>query len=111
MTDALVVITTTETKEDAERLAHLLVESELAACVQVLPQITSVYRWQGKVEQAGETLLLIKTNRQTYLRLEAAIQENHKYQTPEIIALPVEAGADDYLRWLSASLNMERTTD
>jgi len=108
MTDALVVITTTETKEDAERLAHLLVERELAACVQVLPQITSVYRWQGKVEQAGETLLLIKTTRQTYPYLESAIQQNHKYQTPEIIALPVEAGSDDYLRWLSASLNTER---
>ena len=110
MTEALVVITTTETKEDAERLAHLLVERELAACVQVLPQITSVYRWQGKVEQAGETLVLIKTTRQTYLRLESAIKENHAYQMPEIIALPVVVGADDYLHWLSASLNTERTT-
>ncbi|MDQ3010134.1 MAG: divalent-cation tolerance protein CutA [Acidobacteriota bacterium] len=110
MTEALVVITTTETKEDAERLAHLLVEHELAACVQMLPQITSVYRWQGRVEQAGEALLLIKTNRQTYPRLESAIKQNHKYQTPEIIALPVAAGADDYLRWLSASLNTERIT-
>ncbi|MEP7343131.1 MAG: divalent-cation tolerance protein CutA [Acidobacteriota bacterium] len=110
MTEALVVITTTETKEDAERLAHLLVECELAACVQLLPQVTSIYRWQGKVEQAGESLLLIKTTRQAYPRLEAAIKENHSYQTPEIIALPVEAGADDYLHWLSASLNTERTT-
>jgi len=110
MTEALVVITTTETKEDAERLAHLLVERDLAACVQLLPQITSIYRWQGRLEQAGESLLLIKTTRQAYPRLEAAIKENHPYQTPEIIALPVEAGADDYLSWLSASLNTERTT-
>ena len=110
MTEALVVITTTETKEDAERLAHLLVERELAACVQLLPQITSIYRWQGRIEQAGESLLLIKTTRQAYQRLEAAIKENHSYQTPEIIALPVEAGAGDYLHWLSASLNTERTT-
>jgi len=110
MTEALVVITTTETKEDAERLARLLVERELAACVQVLPQITSIYRWQGRIEQAGESLLLIKTTRQAYPRLETAIKENHSYQTPEIIALPVEAGADDYLGWLSASLNTERTT-
>ena len=110
MTEALVVITTTETKEDAERLARLLVERELAACVQVLPQITSIYRWQGRIEQAGESLLLIKTTRQAYPRLETAIKENHSYQTPEIIALPVEAGADDYLRWLSASLNTEGTT-
>ena len=104
MTDALVVITTTETEEDAERLAHLLVERELAACVQVLPQITSVYRWQGKVERAGETLLLIKTTRQAYPRLESAIKENHTYQTPEIIALPVEAGSIEYLDWLNASV-------
>jgi len=110
MTEALVVITTTETKEEAERLAHLLVERELAACVQLLPQITSIYRWQGKVEQACESLLLIKTTRQAYPRLETAIKENHSYQTPEIIALPAEAGADDYLRWLSASINTERTT-
>src|SRR5262249_24994528 len=84
MTEALVVITTTETKEDAERLAHLLVERELAACVQLLPQITSVYRWQGKLEQATETLLLIKTTRTACPRLEIAIKENHPYQTPEI---------------------------
>jgi len=105
MTDALVVITTAETKEDAGRLAHLLVESELAACVQVLPQITSVYRWQGRVEQAAETLLLIKTTRAAFPRLEAAIKENHPYQTPEIIALPVEAGSNDYLDWLAASIS------
>ena len=104
MTEALVVITTTETKEDAERLAHLLVERELAACVQLLPQITSIYRWQGKVEQASESLLLIKTTRQAYPRLEAAIKESHSYQTPEIIALPVEAGTNDYLNWLMASI-------
>ena len=106
MTDALVVITTTETKEDAERLAHLLVEGELAACVQVLPQITSIYRWQGKVEQAGETLLLIKTTRATYPQLETAIKENHAYQAPEIIALPVQAGLDEYLDWLDASIRL-----
>jgi len=105
MTDALVVITTAETKEDAGRLAHLLVERELAACVQVLPQITSVYRWQGRVEQAAETLLLIKTTRAAFPRLEAAIKENHPYQTPEIIALPVEAGSNDYLDWLAASIS------
>jgi periplasmic divalent cation tolerance protein len=105
MTEALVVITTTETNEDAERLARLLVERELAACVQVLPQITSVYRWQGKLEQATESLLLIKTTRAAYPRLETAIKENHPYQTPEIIAMPVEAGSNGYLNWLTASVN------
>jgi len=105
MAEALVVITTTESNEDAERLARLLVERELAACVQVLPQITSVYRWQGRVEQAGETLLLIKTTRAAYPQLETAIKDNHPYQTPEIIALPVEAGSNECLSWLAASIN------
>jgi len=104
MTDALVVLTTTETEADAERLARLLVEAELAACAQVLPRMTSVYRWQGKVEQSGETLLLIKTTRVTYGRLEAAIKQNHPYETPEIIALPVEAGSAEYLNWLTEAV-------
>lgn len=104
MTDALVVLTTTETEADAERLARLLVEAELAACVQVLPRMSSIYRWQGKVEQAGENLLLIKTTRGAYARLETAIKQHHSYETPEIIALPVEAGSAEYLNWLAASV-------
>lgn len=107
MTDAFVVITTTETQQDAEQLAHLLVERELAACVQILPQITSIYRWQGKVEQAAEFLLLIKSTRETYPELETAIRENHSYQTPEVIALPAEAGSDAYLDWLKASIKRQ----
>lgn len=104
MIQALVVITTMETPADAERLAQSLVEAELAACVQVLPQITSVYRWQGNVEHASETLLLIKTTRAIYPELEAEIKRNHPYQTPEIIALPVEAGSTEYMNWLIASI-------
>lgn len=104
MTDALVVLTTTETEADAERLARLLVEAELAACVQVLPRMSSIYRWQGKVEQAGETLLLIKTTCGAYARLETTIKQHHSYETPEIIALPVEAGSAEYLNWLAASV-------
>lgn len=106
MTEALVVVTTTETQADAERLAQTLVEHELAACVQVLPQITSVYRWQGKVEQASEALLLIKTTRAAYPELEAVIKQNHSYQTPEIIALPVENGSNAYLDWLRTSVGL-----
>jgi periplasmic divalent cation tolerance protein len=102
--DALVVLTTLEKQEDGERLAALLVECELAACVQILPPMISIYRWQGAVEQANEVLLLIKTTRAAYPRLETTIKENHPYQTPEIIALPVEAGSDDYLSWLATSV-------
>lgn len=103
-TDALVVLTTVEKQEDGERLARLLVERELAACAQVLPPMISVYRWQGNIERASEILLLIKTTRGAYPRLESAIKENHPYQTPEIVALPVVAGSDDYLRWVTGSV-------
>jgi len=110
MKDALVVITSTETLTDGQRLASLLVEAGLAACVQVLPQIISVYRWQGKVEQASEALLLIKTTRAAYPELETAIKQNHAYETPEIVALPVETGSIEYLDWLMASVGSANRT-
>ena len=102
--DVLVVLTTMEKQEDGARLAALLVERELAACVQILPPMVSIYRWQGAIERANEVLLLIKTTAAAYPRLEITIKENHPYQTPEIVALPVEAGSDDYLNWLAASV-------
>jgi len=102
--DVLVVLTTLEKQEEGERIAALLVELELAACVQILPPMVSIYRWQGAIERANEVLLLIKTTRAAYPRLETTIKENHPYQTPEIVALPVEAGSDDYLNWLAASV-------
>ena len=102
--DALVVMTTLEKQEDGERLATVLVEGALAACVQILPSMTSIYRWQGAVERSNEVLLLIKTTRDAYPRLETTIKENHPYQTPEIVALSIEAGSDEYLSWLTASV-------
>jgi len=104
--DALVVLTTLEKHEDGERIAALLIERELAACVQILPSMISIYRWQGAVERASEVLLLIKTTRGAYQRLETAIKENHPYQTPEIIALPVETGSCEYLNWLGSSVKI-----
>jgi periplasmic divalent cation tolerance protein len=103
-TDALVVLTTLEKQEDGERLARLLLEGALAACVQILPPMISIYRWQGAIEQATEILLLIKTTAAAYPRVETVIKENHPYQTPEIIALPVAAGLADYLSWLTAAV-------
>ncbi len=104
MSEALIVLTTVELFEDGERLAQLVVENQLAACVQILPPMTSVYRWQGKVERASEHLLLIKTTRAVFSRLEQAIQGNHPYQTPEIIAVSIEAGSNSYLAWLFESV-------
>jgi periplasmic divalent cation tolerance protein len=104
---ALVVLTTTETQKDGEWLAHLLVERGLAACVQVLPQMKTVYRWQDHIERANETLLLIKTTREAYDDVEEVISQNHQYQTPEILALPVIAGSDSYLEWLTSAIRVK----
>jgi len=101
--DPLVVLTTVESREQAESIARLLVEDALAACVQIVGPVTSIYRWQGRVETAGELLLLIKTRSGIYPDLERKIRENHPYQTPEILALPVQSGFEGYLSWLIES--------
>lgn len=102
--DALVVLTTVDDRELAGNLAGSIVEAHLAACVQILPGMTSVYRWQGRVESADELLLLIKTTSTAFPELESFIKANHPYQTPEILALPVKSGSDDYLDWLAGSV-------
>lgn len=109
--EALVVLTTVESADDGERLGRLLIERRLAACVQILPPMTSIYRWQGKLEQASEHLLLIKTTRTVYPELEPAIKENHPYETPEIIALQVETGSRSYLDWLTAGVELKPQAD
>ena len=100
--DAIVILTTVADQRDGETLGRILVERDLAACVQVLPAMTSVYRWQEHIQYNSESLLLIKTTQALYAAVETAIRENHQYQTPEIIALPVVAGANDYLTWLTS---------
>jgi len=100
MTDAIQVITTTENREDADRIAQRLVEDRLAACVQVLGPISSTYRWQGTVETAQEWQCLVKSRRQLYDQLEEAIRRIHPYDEPEILALPILAGSEGYLAWL-----------
>jgi periplasmic divalent cation tolerance protein len=91
----------------AEALAKHLITEQLAACVNILPGITSVYAWQGQVETAQEHLLLIKSHSQLYAALEAAIKQLHPYEVPEVIALPIECGATDYLKWIDACLHIE----
>lgn len=90
--------------EEAVRLADLLIGAHLAACVQILPQMESVYRWQGKIERQPEILLLVKTTRSKFDELEREVRALHSYDTPEIIALPIVAGSAPYLEWLRASL-------
>lgn len=101
MADFLQVATTIDTAERAQELARRLVEQHLAACVQVVGPITSIYRWQGQVEQSQEWLCLIKTTAANYAALEAAIRALHPYDVPEIIATPVVAGNPDYLAWVA----------
>jgi periplasmic divalent cation tolerance protein len=103
-TDAIVVLMTAGSREEAARLADILVVARLAACVQILPEIESVYHWQGKVERAPEILLLAKTTEANFAALEAAVRSLHTYETPEIIALPVTASSAPYLEWLTANV-------
>ena len=98
------VMTATDRKEDAERIARLLVEMRLAGCVQILGPVTSIYRWKGKIETAAEWLCLIKSRAECYGAIERAIRSLHPYETPEILALPVAAGSRDYLEWLRGEL-------
>jgi periplasmic divalent cation tolerance protein len=99
--DAIIVFMTASNGEEAARLADMLVGAHLAACVQILPEMESVYRWQGKIERAPEVLLLAKTTRSKFEELEREVRALHSYDTPEIIAVQVVAGSVPYLEWLS----------
>jgi periplasmic divalent cation tolerance protein len=94
------ISTTTETKEQAQKIAKYLVEQKLAACVQISGPIESTYRWKGKVETSKEYLCLIKTWTTLFKKVEAAIKKMHPYETPEIIAVPIIKGSKEYLNWL-----------
>jgi periplasmic divalent cation tolerance protein len=101
MTQALIVLTTLPKYASALKLAEDLVGTGLAACVNILPPMTSVYEWKGKLEQGQEHQLVIKTSAACYPELEACILRNHPYELPEIIALPVETGLAAYLGWVA----------
>ena len=100
MTDKIVVLSTCGSAEEAARLASRLVESRTAACVNILPGVSSVYRWKGAVEEAKEMLLVIKTRRPLLDRLMSELRVVHSYEVPEVVALPVVAGLDRYLAWI-----------
>jgi periplasmic divalent cation tolerance protein len=104
MTDKRIVLTTAGTQEEAGKIAHQVVERGLAACVNVIPRVESIYRWQGKVESAQEWLLIIKTTAQRFPAVRDAICEMHSYEVPECIALSVEDGSLPYLNWLDESV-------
>lgn len=104
MTDMIVVLSTCGSTEEAERIARVLVEARLAACVSILPQAHSVYRWQGAIESAAECLLIIKSRRELFDDLRGALEKAHSYEVPEVLALPVVDGSANYLNWLEGEL-------
>jgi periplasmic divalent cation tolerance protein len=102
VTDALVVLVTAPTPERAAELARALVEERLAACGNVVPGLRSIYRWEGKVQDEAEALLVLKTTRARFAALRDRVLALHPYQVPEVLALPVEAGAERYLGWIAS---------
>lgn len=111
MSEVLLVLTNLPDAASAQRAAHALIDSHAAACVNILPGCTSVYRWQGKTETANEVPLLIKTTRDAYPRLEEVLRANHPYELPEIIAVPVAAGLPGYLQWVAEETCPERLAE
>jgi periplasmic divalent cation tolerance protein len=98
--EPIVVVMTAANREEASRIAEMLVEARLAACVQILPEMQSVYRWQGEIARESEVMLLAKTTLDRFDDLDRSVREIHSYETPEIIALPVTAASEPYLDWL-----------
>jgi len=104
MTDKRIVLTTCGSQEEANRIAQYLVENLLAACVNIVPEIKSIYRWQNKVESAGEWLLIVKTTAKNFAEVGDAIRGLHSYEVPECISLTVDDGSTSYLQWIDDSV-------
>jgi periplasmic divalent cation tolerance protein len=104
MTDKILVLTTAGSKEEARKLARGLVERLLAACVNIIPRVDSIYRWEGEVEEAQEWLLVIKTTSGAFERVRDAIKELHSYELPECIWVSIENGNAEYLAWIGDSV-------
>lgn len=104
MTDKKLVLTTAGSQEEALKIARTLVERRLAACVNIVPHMQSIYRWKEKVEEADEWLLVIKTTSEVFTQVRDAIKEMHSYELPECICVEIEDGSPEYLRWITESV-------
>jgi periplasmic divalent cation tolerance protein len=104
MTDKILVLTTAASKDEAGKIGRALVEGLLAACVNIVPQVRSIYRWEGEIEQAEEWLLIVKTTRAAFERVREAILELHSYDVPECISVAVDDGSVGYLSWIGQSV-------
>jgi periplasmic divalent cation tolerance protein len=108
MTDKRIVLSTAGSEDEARKIALHLVEHHLAACVNIVPHIESIYRWQGKVESSREWLLIIKTSAERFPDVRDAIRKLHSYELPECIAINIEDGSLEYLQWFGYSLVKEQ---
>ena len=106
--DSFVVFMTAAGREEARVIARALVEERLAACCNIVGGVESIYRWEGKVEEAEEVLVLIKTTRERFPALQRRVRELHSYDLPELIALPITDGLPEYLEWMIGSMRDER---
>ncbi len=106
MTDKRIVLTTAGSEEEARKIARHLVAHRLAACVNIVPKVTSVYRWQGQVEEASEWFLMVKTTQSAFAEVREAIAHLHSYELPECVCLSVEDGSPDYLQWIGESVSL-----
>jgi len=104
VTDKVVILTTAPSRDEGKRIARHLVDTRLAACVNISQPIESVYRWQGQIAEEEEFLLIIKSTRELFTKIKAEISMIHSYQTPEIICLSIIDGSPDYLQWISDSV-------
>jgi len=107
MTDKRIVLTTAGSEEEAQKIARHLVERRAAACVNIVPQITSIYRWKNNVEEAREWLLIVKTTAAAFEAVRDAIAELHSYEVPECVCLTIEDGSPSYLDWIAESVSVE----
>lgn len=105
MTDKIVVLTTCDSERQATQLARALVDQRVAACVNILPGARSIYRWKDEIEDAAEWLLVIKSRRDLFPALRAAVEKLHTYEIPELIAMPLVEGSEPYLAWLDRELS------
>lgn len=98
--DHIVVLIATDSEEEARRIGQLLVDREKAACVNIVPRVNSLFRWEGQFESAQESLMLVKTKASLFPEVAELVKTVHSYEVPEIVALPIIAGSEEYLKWL-----------
>jgi periplasmic divalent cation tolerance protein len=104
MTKYILVISTVSSKKEAQKLARVLLDKKLAACINIISGVDSIYTWKGKVEKASEYLLLIKTKTSLFNKIKKVIKENHSYEMPEILSVEINKGSKEYLKWLDSCL-------